>query len=271
MANDLVNATFLDGPAGWSSSGAVTVDEATRGSPGRAVLVANGPIRSAAVALNGAAVVHAFAHHAPGARLLVRFLDGAGQGVGDVVLPRVTNPPGSIARRGLPSTFAFSRGAASAPGGAVSYQLVTQDAAPNLLLKPYAGRSAVCGWLPGPHANPDLQLAVWPETAGQPTGGSWRATPTGARIGFESDSRIPVTSQVATEPWVTASFTLTLDLAARDDLDVFWRATQRAPFWFVRPDTHQLCRAWWLEDGDPADSGMGRARRTEVGLLLEPT
>lgn len=270
MANDLVNATFLDGPAGWSSSGAVTVDEATRGSPGRVVLVANGPIRSAAVALNGAAVVHAFAHHAPGARLLVRFLNGAAQGVGDVVLPRVTNPAGTP-RRGIPSTFAFSRGAASAPGGAVSYQLVTENAAPNLLLKPYAGRSAVCGWLPGPHANPDLRLPVWPDSAGQPTGDSWRAQPTGVRVGFETDSRIPVTSQVATEPWVTASFTLTLDLAARDDLDVFWRATQRAPFWFVRPDTHQLCRAWWLEDGDPADSGMGRARRTEVGLLLEPT
>lgn len=268
--NQLDNATGLDGGVGWSTPNvAVQADETVRGSPGRVCLVGGAYILSGAIPLNGAASILAFAHHAKDSILVVRWLNGQGADAGDVVIPRLDNPAGP-ARRGIPSTFAFSRARVQAPVGAAAYRLFAQGTAESLLLKPYASPENACAWSPGPHSNLDLNLKVWPEALAAKSD-SWRASPTGVRVGFETDSRIPITTQVASEPWVLASFSMALDLAQRDDLETFWRSTKGAPFWYVRPDTHQLCRAWWTEDGDPSDSGMGRGRRTEVGLLLEPT
>lgn len=287
MTNYVENASGLNGTVGWFMNLASSfADETYAGSPGRVALVAEGAAGAENPLLD--AVASGFPTGVPltaqalwtashDARLLVVWLNAQQGEISRVLVPVAATPQSSRTPRGIPSRLFRSSGRVVAPAGSASarVRLEAYGAPPGAasylaMTRPMLGDQGVC-WAPGPHAqNPDLNLMSWPGGL-EPRSDSWSATPTGVRVGFQTDSRIPITTQVATEPWVLASFSMALDLGQRDDLDTFWRSTKGVPFWYVRPDTHQLCRAWWTEDGDPSDNGMGRSRRTEVGLLLEPT
>lgn len=271
MTNKLTNATGLDGTAGYTGGGALSTNETTTGGPGRiVVLSASGHLATDSVPVSGA-VIYAYAHHAPGSRVRVRFLDAALATVGaDVLLPLVDpTRPDSPMTRGLPSTFDFSRGQAVRPTGATRALLRVEGGPnPKAILKPYLADDRMACWRPGPHGNPDLNLASWPDLP-PPQAGGFQVAPTGMRQAYETDSRKPITRRLPGASWYVLRATVSLDQLQRDRLQQFYESAQE-PFWYVRPDTHQVSRAWWLEDGDPTDDGLGRGRTTQYGLLLEP-
>ena len=154
----------------------------------------------------------------------------------------------------------------------MSFALKSAGSAGQAFLKPYASPDASTCWTPGPHDNPDLNLAVWPETLPDMREIDSPRTPT--RLGFQTDAQIPVGRRIGTRGRIRFTGSMFLTLEQRDTLERFLESrnllAESAPFWFVHPDTRQLTRAWFDPDeGDPADSGRGRERRTRVGLLLE--
>lgn len=271
MPNKIKNATGLDGVANWTGAG-LTIDETVAGSPGRAVIKSTGAsLASAAIALNGATVVYASAHHEHDRNLAIQWLDAGGAQVGQNLMPLIRF--GDFrARRGIPSTFDFSRGAATAPGGATQYRLASIGAAGQLLLQPFASTDGFECWTPGPHDNPDLNLDVWPVTLPDLRELDSPRSPT--RRSFDTDSGIPSGSRIATRGRILLTGEFRLSLEQLDTLEQFHEARnllpESRPFWFVHPDTRRLCRAWFNpDDGDPSVSAGGRDRRVRVGLLLE--
>lgn len=299
--NGVKNATALDGAADWltytpaAGGMAITTDETEIGGPGRAVVVATGnstgvqvfSLFTSELQFAPGERIEAFSHFAAWAgssplpaQLRVVWYDGAGSSVGEETLPL---QPAKAGRRGLPSTFAFGRTRVSPPNGVTRARLnviATSTGGGQVIriamLKPFlggvaAGAPSPC-WTPGPHSNPDLDLDVWPGELM-----AWRdidSPRTPNRNGFQTDAGIPATRRTGTRSRIRFSGELMLDLPKRDLLDQFIEARllvpESRPFWFVHPDTRQLCRAWIdPEEGEPADSGRGRERRTRVGLLLE--
>lgn len=303
MAQNLLrNATFLDGVTGWTRTptNALTtfgVDEATRGAPGRGVLAAAGTVLADAavhaIDLDAAArpavtegdlieVSTWWWSNDPGAVLRLRFRDGGGSIIGNNAVPMVRAP--GDGQRGLPETFAFSRGRFTAPANTASADLRlmftssgTGAARTLALFRPFLGKVAAADpaqpWTPGQHDNPDLNLRVWPIPCGQ-LKGSWPAAPTQTHQSFATDSGVPLPRRVASTPRWEARPEYWLSRREHDQLLAFHEATEAdgdRDFWFVEPQLSRLCRAFWLDDGAPVVTEQIRAGlvAVRVGLLLQ--
>ena len=266
--NRILNATGLDGTAGYSGGAGLAADEAVLGAPNRIVLkaAAGGYLQPATAAVVAGETVEAFAHHTPGSNLEVIFLTAGDVQVGALSpVPRRANPS-RAATRGIAATFAFSRARLLVPATAAKAVLYVKPGgqAIDAMFRPFLGDVGEC-WRPGPHLNPDLDLPSFPPLEPQRDG--FELEPIPLRKSFAGDSGVPTTRRVAATSRRTASVDFALDAIDRDLLDQFWRANHDE-FWFVRPDNGDLCVAEWADDGDPKDSGAGAARRTSVRLLL---
>lgn len=289
--NLIKNASFLDGPAqGFTGSagGVLTVDESVFGAPGRSVLVltqtpGNGNTMTlSSNYLDGPAVTSG--------DLLEVFLGAKStinnlqvklqiQAGGEVVIPLKEAHPGP-ASRGIPATFGLYRGRVTSPStGQARLQLsaTATNGAEHIfaLFHPYiekvAPEARLRSWTPGHHFGADLDLPVWPSNFPQFRPETVSATPTSVRKGFVGDAQIPVTSRTAIYPAYNFQGDLELSAAEYDQLERLCYE-ESEPFWFVRPDTAQLCHAYWKEDGQPNAQGSHNViRRVSVGLLLQVT
>lgn len=286
MGNQLKNAGLLDGSAGWTGlSGAVlSVDEAVVGGPGRAVLVATRNVAvgqtveaaSSGLAVTAGQVVEAFASvggSGPGAvalKLEILSAGGARLAITDVPLQRASV---GTPRRGLAASFSrfWGLAPASATGTARLVGVYTSTvAAPQqaYLMKPYlaAPGSRVPGvWDPGSHDNPDLQLPVWPSGL-PPMLEESSIEPFANRRAFAGDVGLPISERTYRGMHYALRARLRLTPEEADTLDQFYETTP-GPFFFLRPDTDQLCMAEWLADGAPKPvdlSGVKFVR--DVGL-----
>lgn len=272
MANQLRNATFLDGIADWQpTSGNLGVDQAVLGARGRHVLVnAGGGARSAsAVPVVQGRPLEAFvAAWAPGGPPSVDVLVG---GVVIAAVPMTAKADGRGARRGVPGSFyQYRLPPTPSPSTGVAELRITGAGGQVAITKPFLDGDARLGhpqcWQAGPHTNLDLNLPAWPSILPQINMGDFNAQATPMRAGYDSDSGIPFTRMRKRTPWSVVQGTVRLNFEQRDVLDQFWLSGIQ-PFWFVRHDTMQLMRTRWHPDGDPTDQGDGPQRATSFQLL----
>jgi hypothetical protein len=135
--------------------------------------------------------------------------------------------------------------------------------------RPYIGRPGLAPvrWDPGVHANPDLQLPVWP--ADLPGfRGQLTIDPYADLKPFAGDVGIPVNSRTYSGLQHQVRGQMRLTQEQDDTLARFYDAG--APeFYFVRPDTDELCIAQWLADGAPRlVETRGQFVFREVGLHI---
>lgn len=284
-----MNAGGLDGVTNWNAigGGALAVDEAVTGGPGRAVIEVTGVgavggvvgIASDTVPIVAAPLVEAFGRYAAsqGAwSLQVEWRSGA------AVLAQApvtfAAAPVTAAKRGLPTTFAWAYSRLQAPGGADGMRLLatTTLAAAGAyslaLLKPYLGLAPAdprpTRWDPGSHANPDLQLQVWPSDLA-PFRSDQLPTPIANGKAWAGDAGIPVRESLYAGVHHEFRGQMRLSSEQFDVLDAFYDSTQDAEFYVVRPDTDQLCVAEWLADGAPKPASLaGPWTIAEAGLHL---
>lgn len=264
MANELLNATFLDGTANWAGT-ARAIAQTGVGSRGRLVITGTDFILSEPRPLNGRAGVWAAALFR-GARFVVRFNDGSGS---DVVVPlkRTASEP---AARGRPSGFNFARGYIPAPAGATTFQVFIDGPGALMLTKPYASADGLepCVWQAGPHTNPDLNYPAWPAHLPAIMDEGLQFDPIPTRKGFSGDSGVEATRRITRSRRYHMTGQVGLTTAERDALMDFFDANP-GKFWFTRPDTREVSLAQWKSDGEPVDAGQlpGR-RRTQFKLQL---
>jgi len=293
MGNQLLNATGLDTVADWESSlgGELSVDEAIIGAPGRLVLgsrlqgVAKGDrvdLATSTVAVSIGELLEVSCFYAAGEgypTLELEIVDGTGDGdrvTAKQILP--TRPARAAGpSRGVASTFAFAyqRLRAPATGHARLRTVATAHRAGDVaayMLRPFLDVGGLPRdrqlWAAGPHSNPDLSLEAWPSTLPPISPSTWAADPTPTRRGFTGDSGVPHYTRNTRNRRFTGRGSMQLDALQRDELERFFREASE-PFYFLRPDTHELCRARWT-DAEPKDSGvLPGERRTMVELFLE--
>lgn len=269
MANELLNATGLDGTTNWTAgAGGVSILDSGAGGHGRLVISGGGSLASDRIALNGRANVWAMAHYL-GAQLVVRFSDGAGATVQDVQVPARRGPQGP-AERGRPGGFFFAKGLIPAPAGATHYAIRLTGSGAVRLLKPYASADGLkpCLWQAGPHANPDLNYPSWPAHLPAPMDEGLQFDPIPTRKGYSGDSGVEATRRITRTRRYRMAAQLSLTTVERDVLMDFFD-DHPGKFWFTRPDTREVCLAQWLAEGEPVDAGQlpGR-RRTQIKLQL---
>jgi len=293
--NGLTNAGFQDGVTAWSpSAGAVlTANENTYGYEGRTVLqaekvVANPETVSITsgtvydVAVTAGQTIEVFGHHVftrGTSQLTVRYYDAANAMVGAAVeIPIVRFGDGNP-RLGLASSFHFSHARRIVPAGATRARLRllgTSQSAGNahlLLMKPYlealpSSKTKYRCWDPGLSINPDLDLPHWPSELPHIRADNFSVEPIPTRKGFQGETGVTLTKKVTTVPWYLARGSVKVNQEGHAILDKFFR-TGSEPFWFVRPDTLQLCRATWLPDGEPVYSGLGADKMASFGLQIQ--
>lgn len=269
--NSVLNATFLDGTVGWQGT-SLTVDESNLGGPGRAVLVGTGTTINSNYA-NGLDVI-------AGDLLEVLCMAKVGSTVklqidtGEehtITLKRVGDGPTS---RGIPSTMSEFRSRIRAGSDGKARIQVSSSASPHLS-KPYiekvAGNARPRFWTPGPHSTSDLNMKVWPSNFPPFQQDSVQVEPTPVRKGFAGDIPIPATSRMSMTPAYRFQGELELSAMEYDQLEeLCYGAVSDEPFWFVRPDTKQVCQAFWMEDGSPRTMGAHNiVRRVGLSLLLQ--
>jgi hypothetical protein len=269
MANELLNATGLDGPTNWSAwTGGVSVLSSGVGAEGRLVFSGLESIASDPVPLNGRTSVWAMAHGIT-RRFVVRFTDAAGETVEDIDLPILRRPEGPP-QRGRPGGFAFAKGRVIAPEGATHFMFGVIGEGMNYLLKPYASADGLepCVWQAGPHTNPDLNYPRWPAHLPALMDEGLQFDPIPTRKGYSGDSGVEATRRITRTRRYRMGAQLSLTTAERDVLMDFFD-DHPGKFWFTRPDTRELCLAQWLAEGEPVDAGQlpGR-RRTQIKLQL---
>lgn len=287
MSNHIVNATFLEGVDGVSVDNAtLSVDEAVYGALGRAVVLATpaGPATvtiyspsAGGLVLNQTVEASIYAWGPPGMTVSVRS-GTIGSGFVSSPIPLVSSADPVGPRRGIPGSFNFYRGRFAAPRAGSARFLVTGTTTgptPLAIMKPFLDPGPLRAgapwqpWQAGPHVSADLNLASWPTSLPLPTDNSLQFEGIPTRKGFAGDSGVPATRPVTRTQRFKMRGELSLDMEQRDTLDQFFRNSQ-GPFWITRPDTHQICQATWLEDGEPSDGGLLRGnRKTQVGLLLK--
>lgn len=291
MGNQIDNCGFVDGVAGWTAGGGAVraVDETVRGGPGRAVMtltrVATGAgevttLVSTQVAVAAGAKVEGMALiGALGATVAasIAIRDGGGVLLERIPLAVQRAYDGAVVR-GIRETLTqvWTCAPASATGQAALELVATSLAAGATeawLAKPYLDPAWAPRphpvWDPGLHDNVDLQLPCWPASLPPVSEQGYAPTPTVLRKGFEGDLGIEATRRTGMSPWTKLKAAVNCDPVQRDTLETFHQGGE-TPFWFVKPDTDQLCRARWLSDGDPTlqSQAPGRAMMG-FGLLLQ--
>lgn len=271
MANLIGNATGLDGTAGWfSTGGAVSVDESIEGARGRIVIKGTGPtMRSDRYAVAAGETLYASTHHAQGSQIFILFYTAAQGFISSAPLSVIRRGVG-VQRRGLLSSFDYSKGAAVAPPTAALFNLHTETAGgAHRFLQPYASTVGHAGlWQPGPHANPDLDYPAWPTDLPQIMDEGLQLDPIPTRKGFSGDTGWEATRRTTRSRRYRMSGQLALTAEERDRLMQFFDEID-GPFWFTRPDTREVCLAQFLAEGEPVEGGQlpGR-RRTQIKLQL---
>lgn len=268
--NLLTNATFLEGALAWQGTN-LAVDETVLGGPGRAVLKGTGGFINSNYA-NGPDVV-------AGDLLEVMVLAKSGSAVvlqieGGAEYPISLKRAGEgTTERGIPHTMSEyrSRVLVNADGKA---RIRVTNAVNAHISKPYIEKvgpnARTRFWTPGPHTNVDLNLPVWPSHFPPFQQDSVQINPTQVRKAFTGDVPIPSTSRMSLTPAYNFRGDLELSSLEYDQLEELCYGTGNDPFWFVRPDTKQLCHAYWTEDGQPTTNGVQTlTRRVGVGLLLQ--
>jgi len=266
MANELLNATFLDDVNDWSGPN-LAVASTGIGGRGRLVLTSTGTVRSTPRPLNGRTGVWGVVRFL-GVGAGVRFLDAGGGTVQDVALPTERQAT-SQASRGRVGGFKLAKGYVAAPGGATQFALyVTGPDA--RLTKPYASADGLkpCIWQSGPHTNLDLNYPSWPAHLPAIMDEGLQFDPIPTRKGFSGDAGVEATRRITRSRRYQMSAQVDLTTAQRDDLMDFFDEDP-GKFWFTRPDTREVCLAQWMADGEPVDAGQlpGR-RRTQFKLQL---
>ena len=286
--NGLLNASGLDGASGWAAlSGAMSVDESSRGGPGRAVLIASRTattgqtvgLRSSSVAVvAGAQVEVAGLYGANGSSELALAIYSGATLLSRTVVTRRRAAIGD-SRLGVPERLnaAYDMVTASHTGDAKLEVLATAGGAGSLqawLSKPYldatwASRPTYV-WDPGLHANADLAgLRVWPPSLPPVLLDGYNADPTPLRSGWAADNGRELTQRQTGMAATKMYGRLALSLEGLTVLQTFCEASDAA-FLFVRPDTQQLCLAQWLADGAPSSSPNGVGRHyADFGLQLD--
>lgn len=289
--NMVVNASFADGTIGFSGTN-LSVDESVRGYEGRAVLKSTivaafpGSTQMGAASGSGKIVVpgqvlEVFGHHAftrGTSNLYVNYYaseTGAFIGQKLVALQSAgdDNP-----RLGLAKSYNFSHERVTVPVGVAFARLfvyttnTSAGAAEILLMKPYleilpSAKTKYRCWDPGPSANVDLSLPIWPPELPHIRADSFSAVPIPVRKGFKTDAGVMITKKLVNTPWYTVQASLSMDQELHAIFDKFFRDGAE-PFWFVRPDTLQLCQATWLDNGDPVYSGLGSDKMVTFGLQI---
>lgn len=288
MQNELLNSTGLDGVTDWDSTlGVLSTDDTVVGRDGVIVNVATRlaatagqkvDLATSTVLVAQGERIEAFIHYGcAGGRvaLELEIVDGTGGGspVGKKqILP--VRPSLKTPRRGIPADFNIAYARLRAPeSGHARLKVVATAFGGDVAayaMRPFLDvgnlPAARQFWAAGQHSNADLSLPAWPSILRGPSG-NYQAEPLGRRKAFAGDSMVPAYRQLSnTTRWIGRG-SYRLDTRARDELEAFYQETSGA-FYFVRPDTFQLCRARWT-DKEPTDSGLGAERSTEVELLLE--
>lgn len=301
MTNRLTNAGFLDLAQGWTSTSALalTVDETTRGAPGRQVLRGVGSVSSdgfqtiqpatgsrPAAAAGEMVEAQAFiAAHvagvpvAPNPRLVFRNSGGSQISAVDMaVRPALLGIHGE-GLRGLSDTFRRAYLRTAAPAGTATATIEARVSATTgqtvdlALLKPLveaapAGRSEPLLWGPGDHVEEDLQLPAWPSLL-KPFQARSGSEPKPGRAEFESMADRPVSRRTSIDPARRFEGVLRCDAIQRAILEEFAR-TVPGDFWLVEPDSERLCVASFAADGAPKMvEDRGPTVLMSVGLWLE--
>lgn len=300
MTQRLPNAGFLDLAQGWVSSAALalSVDETTRGAPGRQVLRGTGTassdgvltIQPATASRPTAAVgevieAQAFiaAHVAgaaaqPSARLVFR--DGGGSQISALDIPI---RPALLSLHGegvggLTDTFRRAYLRAAAPGGTATATLEARVSATTgqtvdlALLKPLvgpapAGRAEPLLWSPGVHIEEDLQLPAWPSLL-KPFQARSTSEPQAGRVEFSAMLDRPVSRRISPDPARRFDGLFRCDPVQRAIVENFARTA--GDFWIVEPDSERLCVASFAADGAPRlVEDRGPTVIMGVGLWLE--
>lgn len=304
MANLLTNAGFLELAAGWTKSTqlALSVDETTRGSAGRAVLIGTGATTAAsqqqwvapataqrAVVVPGQAVevsagVLALVNGVPVAPTVqVLWYDAGGVAVSPTTTLSVQPAQLSAGGEGLAGvreTFRRTQQRVTPPAGAVRAAIrlaVTPGASGSnvilALLKPMigsipTGRADPLTWDPGSHTDADLAYLTWPDVL-KPFQSGPGSEPVAGRIEFQSGSGRPASRRTAVDPARRFTGVVRCDALQRAALEAFWREGP-ADFYFVEPDSDRLCVASWAQDGAPRMAeNRGPTALMEVGLWVE--
>lgn len=302
MANALRNAGAADGTDGWDVTGggaALTVDDAQYGWDGKALFlnqgVATADGQSAtiyAVDDNRVAVspgdeleAFAFSYASKGTgALLVQWEDSGGSVLSNSTVPLVRAQMASGSPElGAWSTLDWSWGRVTAPASAAWARLRYKTTVPTtgnafklMLLHPFLGtpveitpnKDEPAKWDPGAHANTDLDLAAWPDDVPRIQAGA-QAETFPNRASMDTDGGIPASRLL----YFTPQHSLRVQMRCLDlhlaRLEAFH---QRGldEFWFVRPDTGQLCIGKWLADGAPkVVDRRGPWLTVECGLHLK--
>jgi len=300
MSQRLINAGFVDLAQGWTASGDLTlsVDETSRGAPGRQVLRGAGnagsngfltiqpatgsrPTASAGEVIEAQAFIAAHLAGAavqPSARLVFR--DGGGS---QIIAHEMPVRPALLSLHGegvsgLSDTFRRAYLRIAAPGGTATATVearvsaLTGQAVDLALLKPLvgpvpAGRAEPLLWSPGTHAAEDLQLPSWPALL-KPFQARGGAEPLPSRVEFASATDRPVARRTAIDPARRFDGALRCDKVQREILESFARTA--ADFWIVEPESERLCVASFAADGAPRMiEDRGPTVIMGVGLWLE--
>ena len=286
--NQVTNASMADGISAWSGSAGVTlsVDDNLYGYDGRIVLVGTTGGQDAHVTMGtslgvtSGQTLEAFAHHAHvggTSQLVVQFAPtNAFAAITTVNVPLVKAGNGDP-RLGLAKSFNFSHGRIVAPISGFARLSVRNTAVGagikrGLVLKPYleilpSAKTKYRCWDPGPHINPDLNIPRWPADLPHIKGDGFSVPVIPARAAWAGDKGVEIYNKLTNAPWYRADAQIRGDQETHAILDRFFR-TSPEPFWFVRPDTFQLCRATWRADGEPSMSGVGPDKVISFGLQL---
>lgn len=288
--NEIVNAGFAEGFSFWTTSGQVgpaVVDEKTLGFDGRLVLTVTGSTDPLVIAQEAARaipvttgqVLEVFGHHGglnATTVLRVQFSTNSTftAGLQEVTVPVVKKGDGRP-RLGLAKSFDFSHKRITSPlAGYARIRVVGTPTGPNpklALMKPYMERVLASTkyrcWDPGVHVNPDLQLPIWPAELPHLRAESFSAPVIPTRTSFSGDKGVAITKKFTRTPWYTVTGQLRGDQETHAILDQFFREAPE-PFWFVRPDTLQLCQATWLAEGEPSMTGLGPDKTIQFSLQL---
>ena len=291
--NQLVNAGFQDGVTGWIGSGGtvLSVDDSVLGYEGRLVLKASKNVANAenissishpdySVEVEAGETLEVFAHHAftRGLSYLRANFYVTKNGV---LLPSV--PITLVSQKkiepklGLSQSFDFSHSRIVVPDTATYVRLSLMGTASSagvgdlLLMKPYlevlpSHKAKYRCWDPGPSINPDLNIPHWPSELPHIKADNFAIEPIPTRRGFVTDSGVEISQKLVNVPWYRAQVTVAVNQETQTILDQFFRNTDE--FWFIRPDTLQLCQATWLANGEPAYSGLGPDRVATVSLQI---
>ncbi len=290
MTNRLRNAAFLELATGWtgavsSGPGALTVDEAVRGSAGLSVLLGTGPIQTATAyrpTIAAGDVVEVSARVSAGssaspvaATVTLSFYSAGGAELSAQTVPvqcaaLAEHGEGVL---GVRDSLQRAWGRFVAPASAAKAGISIGGTGQVLVQRPFidvapTGRSRPLAWDPGVHGEPGLQLGVWPQIL-RPFLSGPGGEPQPGRVEFGAGGGRPSSRRIALDPARRLSARIRCDGVEQAALEAFWREGP-SDFWIVDPATDRLCIGSFAADGQPrVVETRGPTSILELALWLE--